>query len=45
MSFFLNKFRKLGLIDYNGSIRVHPSLLNAILYEKPQLERDDKPSE
>ena len=45
VSFFLNKFRKLGLIDYNGNIQVHPSLLNAMLYEKPQLERDDKPPE
>ena len=42
-SFFLNKFRKLGLINYNGKIEVHRSLLNAVLYEKPQLERDEKP--
>jgi CRP/FNR family cyclic AMP-dependent transcriptional regulator len=27
VSFFMNKFRKLGLIDYNGSIEVHSSLL------------------
>jgi CRP/FNR family transcriptional regulator, cyclic AMP receptor protein len=44
VSFFLNKFRKLGLISYNGKIDVHRSLLNAVLYEKPQLERDEKPS-
>jgi CRP-like cAMP-binding protein len=43
VSFFLNKFRKLGLIDYNGKIQVHRSLLNAVLYEKPHLERDEKP--
>jgi CRP/FNR family transcriptional regulator, cyclic AMP receptor protein len=43
VSFFLNKFRKLGLISYNGKIEVHRSLLNAVLYEKPQLERDEKP--
>jgi CRP/FNR family transcriptional regulator, cyclic AMP receptor protein len=33
VSFFLNKFRKLGLISYNGNIEVHRSLLNAVLYE------------
>ncbi len=44
VSFFLNKFRKLGLISYNGKIEVHRSLLNAVLYEKPQLQRDEKPS-
>jgi Crp-like helix-turn-helix domain len=38
VSFFLNKFRKLGLISYNGKIEVHRSLLNAVLYEKPELE-------
>jgi CRP/FNR family transcriptional regulator, cyclic AMP receptor protein len=45
VSFFLNKFRKLGLISYNGKIEVHRSLLNAVLYEKPQLERDEMPTE
>jgi CRP/FNR family cyclic AMP-dependent transcriptional regulator len=44
-SFFLNKFRKLGFISYNGKIEVHRSLLNAVLYEKPQLERGEKPTE
>jgi CRP/FNR family transcriptional regulator, cyclic AMP receptor protein len=39
VSFFMNKFRKLGLIDYNGSIEVHPALLNVVLHEKPQIER------
>jgi CRP/FNR family transcriptional regulator, cyclic AMP receptor protein len=34
VSFFMNKFRKLGLISYNGKIEVHQSLLNAVLYEK-----------
>lgn len=43
VSYFLNKFRKLGLISYNGNIEVHRSLLNAVLYEKPQLDRDEKP--
>jgi CRP/FNR family cyclic AMP-dependent transcriptional regulator len=40
VSFFLNKFRRLGLISYNGKLEVHRSLLNAVLYEKPQIERD-----
>jgi CRP/FNR family cyclic AMP-dependent transcriptional regulator len=31
VSFFLNKFRKLGFIDYNGDLRVHSSLLNVLL--------------
>lgn len=43
VSFFLNKFRKLGLISYNGKIEVHNSLLNAVLREKPQIEREPKP--
>jgi CRP-like cAMP-binding protein len=40
VSFFMNKFRKLGFISYNGKIEVHRSLLNAVLYEKPGLTRD-----
>jgi CRP-like cAMP-binding protein len=40
VSFFMNKFRKLGLIDYNGHIEVHNSLLNAVLHEKPQIKED-----
>jgi CRP/FNR family cyclic AMP-dependent transcriptional regulator len=41
VSFFMNKFRKLGFIDYNGKIEVHNSLLNAVLNEKPLIERQD----
>ena len=41
VSFFLNKFRKLGLISYNGKLVVHRSLLNAVLHEKPVINRDD----
>jgi CRP-like cAMP-binding protein len=41
VSFFMNKFRKLGLIDYNGHIEVHNSLLSAVLHEKPQLKEDE----
>jgi CRP-like cAMP-binding protein len=33
VSFFLNKFRKLGFIDYNGDMRVHSSLLNILLHD------------
>ena len=39
VSYFMNKFRKLGLISYNGKIEVHNSLLNAVLHEKPEIER------
>jgi CRP/FNR family cyclic AMP-dependent transcriptional regulator len=35
VSFFMNKFRKLGFITYNGSIKVHRSLLNAVLHAQP----------
>jgi CRP/FNR family transcriptional regulator, cyclic AMP receptor protein len=42
VSFFMNKFRKLGFISYNGKIEVHNSLLDAVLREKPQLHRDGK---
>ncbi|MBR0816069.1 MULTISPECIES: Crp/Fnr family transcriptional regulator [Bradyrhizobium] len=41
VSFFMNKFRKLGFITYNGKIEVHTSLLNAVLYDKPEIARDD----
>ena len=41
VSFFMNKFRKLGFISYNGKIEVHNSLLNAVLNDKPQIERGD----
>ena len=33
VSKFMNRFRKLGLIDYNGRIRVHKSLLNVVLHD------------
>jgi CRP/FNR family cyclic AMP-dependent transcriptional regulator len=41
VSFFMNKFRKLGFISYNGKIEVNTSLLNAVLHDKPQLKEDD----
>jgi CRP/FNR family transcriptional regulator, cyclic AMP receptor protein len=33
VSFFMNRFRKMGLIDYNGSLRVHKALLTFLLHE------------
>ena len=38
VSFFMNKFRKLGLIEYNGHIEVHSSLLNVVLHDEPHIE-------
>ena len=38
VSFFMNKFRKLGLIHYNGGLEVHSSLLNLILHDSPDKE-------
>ncbi len=37
VSFFMNKFRKLGFIHYNGGIQVHSSLLNLVLHEEPHI--------
>ena len=33
VSFFMNRFRKLGFIEYNGDIKVHKSLLNVVLHD------------
>jgi CRP-like cAMP-binding protein len=41
VSFFMNKFRKLGLISYNGEIKVHSSMLSAVLREAPQMKSDE----
>jgi CRP/FNR family transcriptional regulator, cyclic AMP receptor protein len=41
VSFFMNKFRKLGFIEYNGKIEVHNSLLNVVLYDKPEIKTRD----
>ena len=35
VNFFMNKFRKLGLIKYNGLIHVHSSLLRVVLHDQP----------
>jgi CRP/FNR family transcriptional regulator, cyclic AMP receptor protein len=47
VSHFMNKFRKLGFISYNGHIEVHPSLLNVVLHDYPHIaadKRNRKPS-
>lgn len=40
VNFFMNKFRKLGLIDYNGHIEVRTSLLSTVLHETPSTQAD-----
>jgi CRP/FNR family transcriptional regulator, cyclic AMP receptor protein len=37
VSHFMNKFRDLGFIDYNGGILVHSSLLNVVLHDQPEI--------
>jgi CRP/FNR family cyclic AMP-dependent transcriptional regulator len=45
VSFFMNHFRKLGFIEYNGRIKVHKSLLNAVLLGRfPQANPERVPS-
>jgi CRP/FNR family transcriptional regulator, cyclic AMP receptor protein len=41
VSYFMNKFRKKGLISYNGNILVHTSLLDEVLRDKPQIREDE----
>jgi CRP-like cAMP-binding protein len=44
VSFFMNRFRKLGLIEYNGRIRVHKTLLNVVLHDQlPEQDNAEKP--
>ena len=43
VSFFMNRFRKLGLIDYNGRIQVHKSLLNVVLLDHLPEHNSEKP--
>jgi CRP/FNR family cyclic AMP-dependent transcriptional regulator len=38
VSHFMNKFRKLGYIKYNGKLEIHNSLLNVVLYDKPPIK-------
>jgi CRP-like cAMP-binding protein len=43
VSFFMNRFRKLGFIDYNGRIRVHKSLLNVVLLDHLPDDNAERP--
>jgi CRP-like cAMP-binding protein len=36
VSFFMNRFRKLGFIKYNGELEIHSSLLNIVLHDPPE---------
>jgi CRP-like cAMP-binding protein len=38
VSHFMNKFRQLGFIDYNGTMEVHSSLLSVVLHDQPQIK-------
>jgi CRP-like cAMP-binding protein len=42
VSFFMNKFRKLGFIEYNGKLEVHNSLLNVVLHDQPEIKTRDE---
>jgi CRP/FNR family cyclic AMP-dependent transcriptional regulator len=44
VSFFMNRFRKLGLIEYNGRIRVHKSLLNVVLHDQFTESNPERPA-
>ena len=41
VSTFMNKFRDLGFITYNGELEIHNSLLNVVLHDKPHLRRGE----
>jgi len=43
VSFFMNRFRKLGFIDYDGRIQVHKSLLNVVLLDQLPEQNSHKP--
>ena len=45
VSFFMNKFRKLGFISYNGRIEVHSSLLNVVLHDQSRIAANAKKKE
>jgi CRP/FNR family transcriptional regulator, cyclic AMP receptor protein len=45
VSLFMNKFRKLGFIEYNGKLEVHTSLLNMILHDTPKIKRTETASD
>ena len=41
VSHFMNKFRKMGFIDYNGHLEIHSSLLNVVLHDAPHISGDE----
>jgi CRP/FNR family transcriptional regulator, cyclic AMP receptor protein len=41
VSNFMNKFRKLGYIEYNGTLEIRNSLLNVVLYDKPEIRKNN----
>ena len=43
VSFFMNRFRKLGFIQYNGRIQVHKSLLNVVLHDRMPGDEAQRP--
>ena len=42
VNFFMNKFRKMGFIKYNGGLQINTSLLNVVLHEQPDRHADPK---
>jgi CRP/FNR family cyclic AMP-dependent transcriptional regulator len=44
VSFFMNRFRKLGFIEYNGRIKVNKSLLNVVLHDHLPDDNEEKPT-
>jgi CRP-like cAMP-binding protein len=44
VSFFMNRFRRLGLIEYNGRIRVHKTLLNVVLHDQFTERNPERPA-
>jgi CRP/FNR family cyclic AMP-dependent transcriptional regulator len=44
VSFFMNRFRKLGFVEYDGRIRVHKSLLNVVLHDQLPDDNGEKPA-
>jgi len=44
VSFFMNGFRKLGYVGYNGRIHVHKSLLNVVLHDRLPEDRVKTPA-
>jgi hypothetical protein len=44
VSYFMNRFRKLGFLDYNGRIHVHKSLLNIVLHDSFSDHNSQRPA-